>query len=138
MRVHASCVAIGGRGVLLFGPSGAGKSDLALRLIDEGGSLVSDDYTDLDARGGALHARAPDTIWGKMEVRGLGILQMMPLDDAPVSLAVDLGVPAERMPERATRTLLDVAVPVVTIDARSPSASAKVRVALSQFAPSLR
>ncbi|MFN3389305.1 MAG: HPr kinase/phosphorylase, partial [Allosphingosinicella sp.] len=43
--VHASCVAIGGRAVLIAGRSGSGKSDLALRLIDRGARLVSDDYT---------------------------------------------------------------------------------------------
>ena len=41
--LHATCVAIGGRGLLLLGPSGSGKSDLALRLIDRGAMLVSDD-----------------------------------------------------------------------------------------------
>ena len=41
--LHASCVAINGRAVLIEGRSGSGKSDLALRLIDQGGVLVSDD-----------------------------------------------------------------------------------------------
>lgn len=134
MRVHASSVAIGGRAILLFGASGAGKSDLALRLIDEGATLVSDDYTDLAVRRGALLAKAPANIWGQMEVRGLGIMRMVPLDDAPVSLIVDLGVPPERLPEPTSRTLLDIAIPVVAIDARSPSANAKVRLALEVIA----
>ena len=43
--IHVSSVAIGGRAVLIGGRSGAGKSDLALRLIDRGASLISDDYT---------------------------------------------------------------------------------------------
>ncbi|MBA3881078.1 MAG: aldolase, partial [Sphingobium sp.] len=43
--LHVSCVAIGDRAVLIEGRSGAGKSDLALRLIDRGARLVSDDYT---------------------------------------------------------------------------------------------
>ena len=37
--VHASCVALGGKGVLLLGASGAAKSDLALRLIQVGAKL---------------------------------------------------------------------------------------------------
>lgn len=130
MRVHASCVAIEGRAVLLFGPSGAGKSDLALLLIDGGAGLVSDDYTDLEERSGRLLARAPESIRSRIEVRGLGIMTMTPQDDVPVSLAVDLGTPAERLPEAQTQTLCDVAVPLVTIDPRSPSAAAKVRLAL--------
>ena len=43
--IHVSSVAIDGRAVLIGGRSGAGKSDLALRLIDRGATLVSDDYT---------------------------------------------------------------------------------------------
>lgn len=133
MRVHASTVAIGGRGVMLFGPSGAGKSDLALRLIDEGAILVSDDYTEIDVREGTLIARAPDTIRGKIEVRGIGIVELATLDDAPVSLAVDVGAVPERFPERAVRTFLDIRVPLVAINARAPAASAKVRLALANL-----
>ncbi len=74
-NIHASCIAIGSRGVLLLGPSGAGKSDLALRLIEEGAKegvrLVADDRTILFAANGALHARAPASIRGLLEVRGL-------------------------------------------------------------------
>ena len=133
IRVHASSVAIGDRAVLLFGPSGAGKSDLALRLIDEGATLVSDDYTELRLDHGALVARAPDTIRGRIEVRGLGIMPSPVADDVRVALAVDLEAAAERLPEPATRALLDVAVPLVAIDARTASAGAKVRIALDAF-----
>lgn len=138
MRVHASSVAIDGRTVLLFGASGAGKSDLALRLIDEGAVLVSDDYTELEVCGARLIARAPSTIRGRLEVRGIGIVRVAAADDVPVSLAVELGAPAERLPEAATRMLLGIAVPLVTIDPRTASASAKVRVTLEQVAPSSR
>ena len=138
IRVHASCVAIGGRAVLLFGASGAGKSDLALRLIDEGAALVSDDYTELTSENGALLARAPVTIRGCIEVRGIGIMKMTSIDIAPVSLAVELGVPVERLPEPESRTILEFAVPVVTIDPRTASAAAKVRLALAQVASPAR
>lgn len=130
IRVHASSVAIGDRAVLLFGPSGAGKSDLALRLIDEGAALVSDDYTELRLDQGALVARAPDTIRGRIEVRGLGIMLLPVADDIRVALAVELEAPAERLPKPATRVLLDVPVPLVAIDARTASAGAKIRLAL--------
>lgn len=115
---------------MLFGPSGAGKSDLALRLIDEGAALVSDDYTELALHAGMLLARAPVTIRGRMEVRGIGVVPLEPVDDVPVFLAVDLEPPGERMPAPAFRTLLEIAVPSVAIDPRAPSASAKVRLAL--------
>jgi serine kinase of HPr protein (carbohydrate metabolism regulator) len=131
MRVHASSVAIGDRAVLLFGPSGAGKSDLALRLIDEGATLVSDDYTELSVERGSLRARSPVTIRGRIEVRGLGILPLPCTDDVAVALAVDLGAPAERLPEPTARSLLDVSIPCVAIDPRAASAAAKVRLALN-------
>ena len=41
--LHATCVTLGDRGMLITGPSGIGKSDLALRLIDGGAKLVADD-----------------------------------------------------------------------------------------------
>ena len=43
--LHVSSVAVNGAAILISGRSGAGKSDLALRLIDRGATLVSDDYT---------------------------------------------------------------------------------------------
>jgi serine kinase of HPr protein (carbohydrate metabolism regulator) len=131
--VHATCVAIGGRGVLILGESGAGKSDLAMRLIDRGARLVSDDYTRLENDAGALVASAPGTIAGKMEVRGLGIVTMPYQDRATIALAVRLGV-EERMPDAATLTLAGVAVPQVTIDPRAPSAPIKVEWAMEQMA----
>ncbi|MFZ5795407.1 MAG: HPr kinase/phosphorylase, partial [Pseudomonadota bacterium] len=50
IRLYATAVAIGSHAVLLMGPSGSGKSDLALRLIDRGANLISDDYTILEVR----------------------------------------------------------------------------------------
>lgn len=130
--VHASTVAIGGRGVMLLGPSGAGKSDLALRLIDRGATLVADDYTRLARTGGALLAAPPATIAGRIEVRGLGIVAMPHVADVPVALAVDLGEERERMPERRTAAFAGVAVPAVAIDPRHAAAPIKVELALAQ------
>ena len=72
--LHASCVAKDGRAILISGRSGSGKSDLALRLIDRGADLVSDDYTIVRRVGGKLVATAPENIRNKLEIRGLGIL----------------------------------------------------------------
>ncbi|MGO4863291.1 HPr kinase/phosphorylase, partial [Campylobacter jejuni] len=77
--------AMRGVGVLIAGPSGSGKSDLALRLIDRGAVLVSDDYTLLHVEGGELHATAPVTIAGRIEVRGIGIVDRPTLARVPVA-----------------------------------------------------
>ena len=76
--------------MLLRGPSGAGKSDLALRLIDSGARLVADDQVLIAEAAGALIARAPETIRGRMEVRGVGIVAVEAVDAAPLVLIVDL------------------------------------------------
>lgn len=128
--VHASCVAIGGRGVLISGRSGAGKSDLALRLIDRGAALVSDDYTEMQRDGSLLRARAPARIAGRIEVRGVGIVTLASSSDVPVALVVDLDCAPERLPEPGIRELIGVAVPVVGLAALEPSAPIKVEAAL--------
>ncbi|BBF69278.1 MULTISPECIES: HPr kinase/phosphorylase [Sphingomonadaceae] len=128
--LHATSVAIDGRVILLRGPSGSGKSDLALRLIDRGAVLVSDDYTLVKRVDGRLIATAPDTIRGKMEVRGIGIVAMAALSDAPVALIADLFDPVDRMPlEPVHRTVAGIDVPVVKIAPFEASAPIKVELA---------
>jgi serine kinase of HPr protein (carbohydrate metabolism regulator) len=129
--LHASCVAIGGRAVLLAGRSGVGKSDLALRLIDRGAVLVSDDYTQLVRREGRLRATPPATIAGKMEVRGVGIVEMRHVADIEVALLIDLEAPVARLPERATRRLAGVDVPVAALTPLEASAPIKVELLLA-------
>ena len=131
--IHASCVAIGGRGVLIAGPSGSGKSDLALRLIDRGAALVSDDYTSLARDGGRLVASAPERIAGKMEVRGIGLVELESLASAPVCLFVDLSAAPERMPEQSVRRVAGCEVPAVALAALEPSAPLKLEMALHRF-----
>ncbi|WP_129792880.1 HPr kinase/phosphorylase [Sphingosinicella sp. CPCC 101087] len=130
-NVHASCVAIDGRAVLIGGRSGRGKSDLALRLIDRGAALVSDDYTLVRRQNGRLLAAAPATIAGKIELRGVGILEYPAVRDVPVALFIDLDLATVRLPEDAeTRMVAGIAIPVVGLDAREPSAPIKVEAAL--------
>jgi serine kinase of HPr protein (carbohydrate metabolism regulator) len=130
--LHASCVMIDGAGVLLHGASGAGKSDLALRLIDRGASLVSDDYTFLRRVGDRLLASPPETIAGRIEVRGLGLIDMPYVHEAYVRLLIALDEPVPRMPEdeAPTRWIAGVAVPVVALAPLEPSAPIKVELAL--------
>ena len=130
--LHASCVLIDGAGVLLHGASGTGKSDLALRLIDRGAALVSDDYTLLRRVGDRLLASPPETIAGRIEVRGLGLIDMPHAQEAYVRLLIALDEPVPRMPEdeAPARWIAGVAVPVVALAALEASAPIKVELAL--------
>jgi len=128
--IHASTVAIGGHAVLIEGPSGAGKSDLALRLIDRGAVLVSDDYTILTPAGGLLSASAPTSIAGRIEVRGIGIVSVTHVEQAPVALLVRLSPQVERMPEAESRSIGGIDLPVIALDPREASAPIKVELAL--------
>ena len=132
--LHATTVALDGRGVIISGPSGSGKSDLALRLLDRGFKLVSDDQTHLRQAEGRLIASAPATIRGKLEVRGIGIVDMEIVEEVPVALFVELTSDVTRLPDDSReRQLLDVRLPLVSIDAGLPSAPAKVALALERL-----
>lgn len=136
--VHMSAVAIDGCAVLIGGLSGKGKSDLALRLIDRGARLVSDDYTIVRRVGGRLVASAPATIAGRIEVRGVGILEFPYDEDVPIGLLVDLDREAERLPDAdETRRLAGMEVPVIALSGLEASAPIKVEAALRQFGLSL-
>jgi len=132
--VHASSVAIDGRAILITGLSGSGKSDLSLRLIDRGFILVSDDQTLVRRDGDRLIASAPPPIKGKIEIRGIGIIEMETTADLPIALLVELTSDIQRLPDDSReRPLLGINLPLVTIDAMTASAAAKVALALERF-----
>lgn len=133
-NLHASTVALDGRAVLICGPSGAGKSDLALRLLDRGFVLVSDDRTIVRRDGDRVVASAPETIRGKLEVRGIGILEMETVADMPVALVVELTSDMQRLPDDGReRLIMGRAVPLVRVDATTASAASKVSLALQRL-----
>jgi serine kinase of HPr protein (carbohydrate metabolism regulator) len=129
LLVHGTCVDLDGRGILLRGPSGSGKSDLALRLIDGGAKLVADDQVELRREGGRLRARAPVTLAGRMEIRGLGIVPAPYVSEATLCGVVDLVPPhaVERLPEPRMVAFLDIELPAVSLAPFEASAAAKVR-----------
>ncbi len=134
-RLHATTVSIDGRAVMIEGVSGSGKSDLALRLIDRGAILVSDDQTLVVRAGKRLLARAPTTIAGRIEVRGIGILAMPHVDDVPVALLVRIDGAIERMPERRARRIAGIDVRQFAVDPFHASAPIKVELALRNPEP---
>src|SRR4051812_28828342 len=132
--VHASTVALEGRAVLITGASGSGKSDLALRLLDRGFTLVSDDQTVVKKDGERLVASAPANIAGKLEIRGIGIVEMETVANVPVALLVELTSEIQRLPDESReRPLLGVKLPLISIDAMTASAPSKVALALDRM-----
>ena len=142
--VHGTCVALGRTAALLRGPSGAGKSDLALRflfLARRGPAalappiLVADDQVWLIRNGERILARPHEKLRGRMEVRGIGIVEIKSLAEADLALVVDLA-PAgaiERVPEvGATTGLLGVEVPRIALFPWEASAPIKLAIALAR------
>jgi HPr kinase/phosphorylase len=141
---HGTCIALGRAAALLRGPSGSGKSDLALRFLFlarrgpaalEAPILVADDQVYLTRKSGRLLARAPESIRGRIEIRGVGIVDVKSLPEADLVLVVDL-VPAaqvERLPEAdSSARLLGVEMPLLRLHPWEASAPIKLAVALAR------
>lgn len=128
---QASCVAVGGRGLLIEGPSGSGKSSLALALIDRGASLVGDDGVLLELRDGRVWASPPPQIAGLLEVRNVGLVSMAALT-APVSLVLKLDPAAPRFIESAeAMELIGVRLPLIRLWPDSPVLALRAEHALA-------
>ena len=111
---HGSCVAHGGRGVLILGASGRGKSALALALMAHGAGLVADDRVIVTRVGERLIASCPPAIAGRIEARFVGLLGAAPAGPVPLALVVDLDrVETERLPPRRSRSVLGLDLPVL-------------------------
>jgi HPr kinase/phosphorylase len=141
-RVHGTAVAIGHRAVLIRGPSGAGKSDLALRclglgpstIINEPPKLVSDDQVILKRDGEQVTVSAPETIFGKLEVRGVGIMDVPAIAAATLALIADLVDPqqVERFPDPwPLVAILGIEIPLIRLAPFEPSSALKLMVALN-------
>lgn len=140
--VHASCIAVDGRAALLTGPSGAGKSDLALRCLGQSydlsgrilrAALVADDQVLLERSGDRIVARSPLTIAGKLEVRGVGIVDLPSAPQAQLDVIVELTDPTkiERLPEPGAKAqILGLELPVIRVAPFQASAPLKVLLSL--------
>ncbi len=142
--VHGTCIAMSASGALLRGAPGAGKSDLALRFIslfgardggNPGACLVADDQVLLSRDGQGLLARSPQAIAGRLEVRGVGIVEVPHCEDAPLTLIVDLAaagavprLPPDPLPRE---DILGVHIPVLKLNPFEVSAPLKLKLALT-------
>lgn len=141
--LHGTAVAIGDAAALILGASGAGKSDLALRclslapspLIPVSATLVADDRVHVDRGAGCLTVRAPGTILGKIEVRGLGIVSVPFQHRASLKLIVELAraESIERMPDpQPEREVLGLCLPLLRLAPFEASAPVKLLLGLMQ------
>ena len=128
---HGTAISIGGHGVLIMGESGSGKSDLALRLIDRGAILISDDVVFLETRDNAPILTVAPNIAGKIEVRGVGIFDVDFIASAPLRLVIEFVEAPDRLPEDIARaTIGDYVVPVSRLNPFEHSSAIKVEYAL--------
>lgn len=129
--VHGTAISINNNGVLIKGPSGSGKSDLAIRLIDRGATLVSDDQVIISRREGSITLNPPTNIAGKIELYSVGIFDVPFTNDIPLAMIVQLHPNSERYPlDRPTVSLLDLDIPTIALDGQKPTAPIKVEMAL--------
>jgi HPr kinase/phosphorylase len=130
---YGSMVDIMGVGTMIRGSSGVGKSECVLGLIERGHSLVSDDITRFRAiEGRELIGTSPDLTRHHMEVRGLGIINILSIfgisstrSDKRLDLVVSLKdwqeiEEVDRIGlEQEYYEILDILVPHVTIPVRT-------------------
>lgn len=109
--IHANCVAVDGKGLLILGKSGSGKSTLSLQLLGLGARLVSDDQTILSCDKSQLYAASPKQIVGLIEARGIGILKVPVVSNVAIRAIVDLDiVEIRRLPPHREKTVLGLSL----------------------------
>jgi len=75
---HGVLVDVNGIGVMITGKSSIGKSETGLELIRRGHQLIADDRIDIFQKEiGMLIGRAPDILKKFIEIRGIGIINVV-------------------------------------------------------------
>ena len=133
-RIHSTSVVIDDNGVLILGDSGSGKSDLALRLIDNGATLISDDISICRKNSNNIYLYCPPEIKGLLEVREIGIITVPFVERIKLRLVVNLkSKNNERFPKNNYFRILGINIPLINIDAKNSSAVAKIKVKLNEI-----
>jgi len=112
-----------------------------LRALDCGFRLVADDRTEVWTSGGRLFGRAPDSLRGMIELRGLGVVEEPPLPLTEVAMIVlceDSSSQVERLPEPEFEEICSVALPRLRAHALDASAPAKLGRALNHLGHGFR
>lgn len=110
--LHATCVELGGRGLLILGASGSGKSALALQLMGFGAGLVADDRVLISRHADRVVAQAPVGLPHLIEARYMGLLKAELCPATELAAIVDLDqVATERLPDLISRNLLGCDLP---------------------------
>ena len=133
-RIHSTSVVIDDNGVLILGDSGSGKSDLALRLIDNGATLISDDVSICKKNLNNIYLYCPPEIKGLLEVREIGIITVPFVERIKLRLVVNLkSINNERFPKDSTYRILGIKIPIINIEGKNSSAVAKIKVKLNEI-----
>ena len=133
-RIHSTSVVIDDNGVLILGDSGSGKSDLALRLIDNGATLISDDISICRKNSNNIYLYCPPEIKGLLEVREIGIITVPFVERIKLRLVVNLkSNNNERFPKDNSFRILGIKIPLISIEGKNSSAVAKIKVKLNEI-----
>ena len=134
-RIHSTSVVIDDNGVLILGDSGSGKSDLALRLIDNGATLISDDISICRKNSNNIYLYCPPEIKGLLEVREIGIITVPFVERIKLRLVVNLNNNNnnERFPKDSCFRILGIKIPIINIEGKNSSAVAKIKVKLNEI-----
>lgn len=133
MLIQATCVALGGKAVLITGAPGSGKSSLALALIDRGAALVGDDGVAVVPSGPCLLASPAPATAGLIEIRNVGLVTLPCTRDVPISLVIRLDPEAPRYLEQAEReSVAGCELPLVRLWPDSPVLALRAEAALTR------
>jgi len=133
-RVHSTSVVIEDAGVMIIGKSGSGKSDLALRLIDSGATLISDDITICETIGKSIFLFSPNETKGLLEVREIGIMTVPYIENIKLTLLVELDEEEScRFPKKNFTKLMNIKIQKIKIQGKNSSSVAKIKLKINEI-----